>query len=269
MGDDLSFINKEFFFILGPCVIESEENIFYTANRIKEIAKKLHIPVIFKSSYDKANRLSISSYRGPGLEEGLKILREVKKKFNLPILTDVHTPQEVEKVAEVVDIIQVPALLCRQTDLVVESAKTGKTINLKKGQFMAPWDMKNILEKALSTGNDKIIITERGSCFGYNNLIVDFRSIVIMKEWGCPIVFDATHSVQLPGGKGKSSGGMVEMVPYLAKAAVACGCNGIFMEVHKRPEEALSDSATQVRLEQLEKLLKDLYLLHKFIRRHR
>jgi 2-dehydro-3-deoxyphosphooctonate aldolase (KDO 8-P synthase) len=257
---------NRFFLIAGPCVIESEELVFQTAITLKEITKKLGLDFIFKTSYDKANRTSIKSYRGPGLKEGLRILNELKKSLDIKILTDVHDVHDVEKVAEVVDVIQIPAFLSRQTDLVVEAGKTGKIINIKKAQFMAPWDVKFVIEKIESVGNKNIWITERGYIFGYNNLVVDFRSIVIMKKFGYPIIYDATHSLQKPSIEGGISGGEREFIPYLARAAVAVGIDGLFMEVHPNPDKALSDPKTQYPLNELESLLKQLIEIDKLVR---
>ncbi|MEO0144828.1 MAG: 3-deoxy-8-phosphooctulonate synthase [candidate division WOR-3 bacterium] len=257
---------NRFFLIAGPCVIESEELVFQTAITLKEITKKLGLDFIFKTSYDKANRTSIKSYRGPGLKEGLRILNELKKSLDIKILTDVHDVHDVEKVAEVVDVIQIPAFLSRQTDLVVEAGKTGKIINIKKAQFMAPWDVKFVIEKIESVGNKNIWITERGYIFGYNNLVVDFRSIVIMKKFGYPIIYDATHSLQKPSIEGGMSGGEREFIPYLARAAVAVGIDGLFMEVHPNPDKALSDPKTQYPLNELESLLKQLIEIDKLVR---
>ncbi|MCM8765804.1 MAG: 3-deoxy-8-phosphooctulonate synthase, partial [Candidatus Omnitrophica bacterium] len=242
----------------GPCVIESERHTLYMASALKEIAQKLNFPFIFKSSYDKANRLSIKSYRGPGIKKGLKILEKVKEKFGLPLLSDVHCREEIKRAKEVLDIIQIPAFLCRQTDLVLEAGKTGKVVNLKKSQFLAPWDMKHIIEKIESTGNKKILLTERGTCFGYNNLVSDLRSLLILRELGYPVIYDATHSVQIPGGKGFCSGGAREFVPGLTRAAVAFGCEGIFLEVHDNPDKALCDGPNMLDLKTLEKLLKEV-----------
>ncbi len=242
--------------IAGPCVIEEEKDCCKLAEKIKDIAIKADIPFIFKASYDKANRSSIKSYRGPGVEKGIKILSKIKKEIGVPVLSDVHCCNEIDIVQEVLDVIQIPAFLCRQTDLLLHAAKTGKPINIKKGQFMAPWDVEHIAEKVLSTGNKNIIFTERGTMFGYNNLVADMRSIVIMKKMGFPVVFDATHSVQLPGGMGSTSGGQREMIEPLTKAAVSVGCDGLFIETHENPEEGLSDSATMLPLEQLLPLLK-------------
>jgi|SRR3989338_6174240 len=244
--------------IAGPCVIESETNCLETAKRIKEITTKLHIPFIFKSSFDKANRLSLDSYRGPGLKKGLDILKKVKEKLKVPVLSDVHCQKEIEEAKKVLDIIQIPAFLCRQTDIVVGVARTGKVINIKKGQFLAPWDILPIIKKIESTGNKKIIITERGFCFGYNNLVSDLRSLEIMRGFGYPVIYDATHSIQLPGGKGASSSGQREFVAGLSRAAVAFGCDGLFLEVHTNPDKALCDGPNMISLLELEKLLKQV-----------
>ncbi|NPA15131.1 MAG: 3-deoxy-8-phosphooctulonate synthase [Deferribacteres bacterium] len=250
--------NEPLFFILGPCVIESEYMVMKTAEHIAELRERLRINVIFKSSYDKANRSSIKSFRGPGALMGLEILEKVKKEFALPILSDVHKEEEVELAEKVLDVIQIPAFLCRQTDLLVRAGQSEKPVNVKKGQFMAPWDMANVKEKILSTGNYQMMFTERGTTFGYNNLVVDMRSIPIMKGMDVPVVFDATHSVQLPGGLGHASGGQREFVEPLAKAAVAAGADGVFMEVHPNPEEALCDGPNSVKLAELEDILKKL-----------
>jgi len=244
--------------IAGPCVIEGYKKTLCTAKRLNEIATGLAIPLVFKSSYDKANRSSLYSYRGPGLLEGLEILSEVKMKVGVPIISDLHRFEEIEKAAQVLDILQVPAFLCRQTDFIVEIAKTRKTVNLKKGQFLAPWDMKNAIEKIESAGNEKILLTERGSSFGYNNLVADMRSLPIMRRFGYPVVFDATHSVQLPGGKGSASDGQREFVPHLSRAAVAVGIDAIFLEVHKDPDRALCDGPNSISLDSLPKLLKEI-----------
>lgn len=241
--------------IAGPCVIESEENIMLVAKKIKEITDKLDIPFVFKSSFDKANRTSINSFRGPGLEEGLRILNKVKRELNLKVTTDIHEPYQAKEVAKVVDIIQIPAFLCRQTDLLVAAAKTGKTVNVKKAQFLAPWDMKNVVGKLEESGNRDIMLCERGTSFGYNNLVVDMTGLVEMKKFGYPVVFDATHSVQKPGGKGNCTGGNREYVEYLAKAAIAVGADAIFMEVHPDPDNALSDGPNMVKLDELEEIL--------------
>jgi len=244
-----------FCLIAGPCVIENEEIVFTVAEKLKEICEKHKISFIFKASYDKANRTSIKSYRGPGIEKGLEILNNLKQKLNISITTDVHCVTQIEKVAEVVDLLQIPAFLSRQTDLILEVGKTGKAVNVKKGQFLAPWDIKNIIEKFESTGNKNLLITERGVCFGYNNLVVDFTGILLMRSYGYPVIFDATHSVQKPGGMGEKSGGNSQWVPYLAKAAVAIGVDGLFMEVHPEPEKALSDGPNMIKLQDIEKLL--------------
>ncbi len=253
--------------IAGPCVIESEEMVLKTAEEIKEIAKRLDMPFIFKSSYSKANRLSIKSFTGPGLEEGLRVLAKVKKELDIPLLTDVHCYTEVETVAQVVDVIQIPALLCRQTKLLLQAARSGLPLNIKKGQFMAPQDMGYIAKKAETAENGQILLTERGTFFGYGNLVVDMRSLVIMGKLGYPVVFDGTHSVQLPGGGKGESSGQREFVPLLLRAAVAVGCQAIYLEVHPQPEEALSDSATQWHLKELERLLVEVKELERIRRR--
>lgn len=265
-------INKNFiipdcglFLIAGPCVIESEEHTLLIAEELKKISITFSIPLIFKASFDKANRLSIKSYRGPGLDEGLRILKKVKDRFETPVLSDVHEVYQVEKAREVLDVIQIPAFLCRQTDLIVEVAKTGKPINIKKGQFMAPWNMLSIVEKALSKGNEKIIITERGTTFGYNNLVVDMRSIPIMRDFGYPVVVDATHSVQTPGAGGEKSGGDSKFAPYIAKAGVAVGADGVFLEVHENPDRALSDGPSSLPLSKLPTLIKELLSIHSIV----
>ena len=245
--------------ISGPCVIENYDITFKIASFLKKLTDKLDIPLIFKASYDKANRTSINSYRGPGIDKGLEILAGIKTELNIKIISDVHRIKEVDKAAQVLDIIQIPAFLCRQTDFVVEVAKTGKTVNVKKGQFLSPWDMINVVEKIKSTGNEKIIITERGTMFGYNNLVADLRSIKIMQDTtALPVIFDATHSVQLPGGAGKSSGGQREFAPVLAKAAVAAGADGIFLEVHPEPDKALCDGPNSLKIEDLHELFSQL-----------
>lgn len=240
----------------GPCVIESEAKCLDVAKRIQGICGKLNIPFIFKSSFDKANRLSIDSYRGPGLKKGLEVLNKVKQKLKIPVLSDIHCQKEINEAAKVLDIIQIPAFLCRQTDIVVAAAKTGRVINIKKGQFLAPWDMLPIIKKVESTGNRKIIITERGVSFGYNNLVTDFRSLAIMREFGYPVIYDATHSVQIPGGKGTCSGGQRQFVTGLSRAAVAFGCDGLFLEVHQDPDRAPCDGPNMIDLKELESLLK-------------
>lgn len=244
--------------IAGPCVIEGREETLRIAEKLKEICTKVSFPLIFKSSYDKANRSSLKSFRGPGLKEGLKILQEVKEQFSLPILSDVHRYEEIKEAASLLDIIQIPALLCRQTDLVIDVAKTGKPVNVKKGQFLSPQETGNIIEKIVSTGNQKIMITERGFCFGYNNLVADMRSLVILKNFGYPVIFDATHSVQLPGGLGHSSGGLREFVAPLSRAAVAVGIDALFLEVHENPDQALCDGPNSFNLKELPTLLQIL-----------
>ena len=250
--------NNPLVLIAGPCVIESEKQCLDAAKRIKDITVKLNIPYIFKSSFDKANRLSIDSYRGPGIKKGLEILQKVKQLVRVPILSDIHCQADILEAAEVLDIIQIPALLCRQTDILVGAAKTGKVINIKKGQFLAPWDIQPIIKKVESAGNHSILITERGVSFGYNNLVTDLRSLAIMRQFGYPVIFDATHSVQLPGGKGKSSGGQREFVAGLSRAAVAFGCDGLFLEVHPHPDNAPCDGPNMVDLKSLEALLKQV-----------
>jgi len=244
--------------IAGPCVIESEAMCLEMAKRLEGITDRLKIPFIFKSSFDKANRLSIESFRGPGLKKGLEILYKVKQKIKVPILSDIHCQKEIIEAAKVLDIIQIPAFLCRQTDIVVAVARTGKVINIKKGQFLAPWDVLPIIKKIESCGNRQILLTERGYCFGYNNLVSDFRALAIMREFGYPVIFDATHSVQLPGGKGGSSGGQREFVEGLTRAAAAFGCEGLFLEVHQCPDKALCDGANMIDPQALEKLLKQV-----------
>lgn len=253
--------------IAGPCVIEDEASTLKAAESLKEITSRLSIPFIFKSSYDKANRSSVSSYRGPGLTKGLEILSKVKETFGIPVLSDVHRFEEIAPASEVLDCLQIPAFLCRQTDFVVEVAKTGKAVNVKKGQFLAPWDMKNVVEKIESTGNNNILLTERGASFGYNNLVVDFRSLPIMRSFGYPVVFDATHSVQLPGGKGTSSGGQREFVGDLARAAVAVGVDAVFMEVHENPDKAFCDGPNSIALKELLELLGRLKAIEKAARK--
>ena len=248
-------LDQPFFLIAGPCVIESRAMALETAGQLKDIAARLHIPFIYKSSFDKANRTSSKSYRGPGIEEGLRILQEVRQTLGVPVLTDVHEDTPLDEVAEVVDVLQTPAFLCRQTNFIQNVARLGKPVNIKKGQFLAPWDMKNVVEKARETGNTQIMVCERGVSFGYNNLVSDMRSLAVMRDTGCPVVFDATHSVQLPGGQGASSGGQREFVPVLARAAVAAGVAGLFMETHPTPDKALSDGPNAWPLGRMEELL--------------
>ena len=253
--------NSPHILIAGPCVIESEAVILETATAIAKIAQDLHIPYIFKASYDKANRTSISSFRGLGLKPGLEILKKVKKEVGVPVLTDIHELQDVAQVAEVVDILQIPAFLCRQTDLLVAAAKSGCVVNVKKGQFLSPWDMSNVVKKLEEAGSTNICLTERGASFGYQNLVVDMRSLPVMRGLGYPVIFDATHSVQLPGGGGTHSSGQREFVAPLARGAAAVGCDGFFMEVHPKPEEALSDGPNMVRLHELRGLLVQLQVI--------
>ncbi|HVX04439.1 MAG TPA: 3-deoxy-8-phosphooctulonate synthase [Rhodanobacteraceae bacterium] len=251
-------LDRPFFLIAGPCVVESEQLQLEAAGRLKEITGKLGIHFIFKSSFDKANRTSSQSFRGLGMEEGLRILGEVKKQVGVPVLTDVHEYTPFDEVAEVVDVLQTPAFLCRQTDFIQKVARVGKPVNIKKGQFLSPWDMKNVVEKARAVGNEQILVCERGASFGYNNLVSDMRSLAVMRETGCPVVFDATHSVQLPGGQGTKSGGQREFVPVLARAAVAVGVAGVFMETHPDPDKALSDGPNAWPLGRMEALLATL-----------
>lgn len=258
--------NNPLVLIAGPCVIEDEKSTLALACRLKQISKNLSIPFIFKASFDKANRSSLDSYRGPGLKKGLQILSKVKEKLRIPILSDVHCRSEIEKAQKVLDVIQIPAFLSRQTDLIIEAAKTGKAVNIKKGQFLAPWDMANVIKKVESGGNKKIIITERGASFGYNNLVSDLRALAIMQRFGYPVVYDATHSIQLPGGCGKTSGGEREFVVGLSRAACAFGCNGLFLEVHKNPDKALCDGPNSINLPMLEKLLRQVKAIQTAIR---
>ncbi|HPD56983.1 MAG TPA: 3-deoxy-8-phosphooctulonate synthase [Smithellaceae bacterium] len=252
--------------IAGPCVLETEEAALKIAQYLKTLCEKINIPFIFKASYDKANRTSIKSYRGPGLKKGLTILKNIKSKLGVPVLSDVHRFEEIEEAAAVLDVLQVPAFLCRQTDFVMEIAKKARVINVKKGQFLAPWDVANIIEKIKTAGNDNILITERGASFGYNNLVFDVRGLPIMRKMGYPVIFDATHAVQLPGGEGTASGGQRDMVPYLARAAVAAGVDGIFFEVHPDPDKALCDGANSLYLDALEELLVELIKIDKVIK---
>jgi len=258
--------NLPFTLIAGPCVLESKTHAFDMAGALKEIAEKLDIPFIYKSSFDKANRTSINAERGMGIEKGLPIFQDLKKEFNIPIITDVHTPQQCEQAAEVVDILQIPAFLCRQTDLLIAAAKTGKIINVKKAQFLAPWDMKNVAKKIIDSGNPNVMLCERGSIFGYNTLINDMRALPVMAETGCPVIFDATHSVQKPGGNGTSTSGDRTMVPYLARAAMAVGIAGIFMETHQDPDNAPCDGPNMVKLEDIEGLLENLKAIDNLIK---
>ncbi|MBM3249386.1 MAG: 3-deoxy-8-phosphooctulonate synthase [Candidatus Omnitrophica bacterium] len=249
--------------IAGPCVIESEGLCLDTAKKIKLLCAKLNIPYIFKSSFDKANRSSLESYRGPGLKKGLAVLSRVKKQLKVPVLTDIHCQKEIPEVAEVADIIQIPAFLSRQTDIILAAARTGRVVNIKKGQFLAPWDVQPLIRKIESAGNKRILITERGACFGYNNLVSDLRSLKIMRDMGYPVIYDATHSVQLPGACGGSSGGEREFVEGLSRAAVAFGCDGLFLEVHPDPDKALCDGPNMIGLKELEKLLRQVKSIEK------
>ena len=261
-------LDQPLFLIAGPCVIESRQLALDTAGELKEICASLGIPFIFKSSYDKANRSSGKSFRGLGMDEGLKILDEVKRQIKVPVLTDVHSEDEISQVAAVVDVLQTPAFLCRQTDFIHAVASAGKPVNIKKGQFLAPWDMKNVVDKALEvSGQDNIMVCERGVSFGYNNLVSDMRSLAVMRETGCPVVFDATHSVQLPGGQGTKSGGQREFVPVLARAAVASGISGLFMETHPNPEVALSDGPNAWPLKNMRNLLETLKMLDDLVKK--
>jgi 2-dehydro-3-deoxyphosphooctonate aldolase (KDO 8-P synthase) len=253
--------DQPFFLIAGPCVVESERLVLDTAAKLKDITQRLGIPLIFKSSFDKANRSSQKSFRGPGLEEGLRILGEVRRQLRLPVLTDVHEDTPLAEVAPEVDVLQTPAFLCRQTNFILNVASQGKPVNIKKGQFLSPWEMQNVVDKARSTGNQQIMVCERGFSFGYNNLVSDMRSLMVMRATGCPVVFDATHSVQLPGGKGSASGGQREFIPVLARSAVAAGVAGLFMETHPDPDKALSDGPNAWPLDRMESLLTTLKAL--------
>lgn len=260
-------IDRPFFLIAGPCVIESATLVESVAGRLKDITGRLGIPFVFKASFDKANRSSKDSFRGPGLEAGLKILEGVRTKIGVPVLTDVHEDTPLAEVAAVVDVLQTPAFLVRQTNFILNVASQGKPVNIKKGQFLSPWEMKNVVEKARSTGNESLLVCERGFSFGYNNLVSDMRSLAVMRETGCPVVFDATHSVQLPGGKGSASGGQREFVPVLARAAVAAGIAGLFMETHPDPAKALSDGPNAWPLDRMESLLEVLQALDQAVKR--
>ena len=254
-----------FILIAGPCVIESEDMVMEIAGKMKQIVSNHDVDYYFKASFDKANRTSLSSYRGPGIDKGLEILKRVKKEYGLRICTDIHEPWQAEKAAEVADIIQIPAFLCRQTDLLTAAAQTGRIVNIKKGQFMAPWDMQNVVEKVRMSGNDKIMLSERGTSFGYNQLVVDMTSIIKMKKNHVPVIMDATHSVQKPGGNGTSTGGNREYVEYLAKAAIATGADGVFMEVHPNPEEALSDGPNSIKLADMEQMLRHMLKIYEAV----
>ncbi|MGO1001404.1 3-deoxy-8-phosphooctulonate synthase [Lysobacter sp. CA196] len=261
-------LDQPFFLIAGPCVIESMQLQLDVAGQLKEITGALGIPFIFKSSFDKANRTSATSFRGPGMEEGLKVLAEVKRQIGVPVLTDVHEYTPMDEVASVVDVLQTPAFLCRQTDFIQKVARAGKPVNIKKGQFLSPWEMKHVTAKAQATGNQHIMACERGASFGYNNLVSDMRSLSVMRDTGCPVVFDATHSVQLPGGMDGKSGGQREFVPVLARAAIAVGVSGVFMETHPRPEEALSDGPNAVPLPKMRALLETMVELDRITKKN-
>lgn len=265
VGNGISFGDGSLALMAGPCVIESREGCLALAEALVGLTQRLKVPFIFKASFDKANRTSLNSYRGPGLEEGLAILAEVKERFNVPVVTDVHEPFQCAPVAKVADVLQIPAFLCRQTDLVAAAGETGKVVNVKKGQFLAPEDMVNVVRKIEATGNDKIVLTERGASFGYHNLVADMRSLLVMRELGYPVVFDATHSVQRPGGLGSGSGGDGRWAPALARAAVATGVDGVFIETHFNPPEALSDAANAIAFSALEGLLTKLQKIHAIV----
>jgi 2-dehydro-3-deoxyphosphooctonate aldolase (KDO 8-P synthase) len=259
--------NNPFVLIAGPCVIENAATVLKTASEIKGVTDRLKIPFIFKASYDKANRTSLGSFRGLGMKKGLAVLKEVKDRWGLPILSDVHAVSEVAAAAKVLDVLQIPAFLCRQTDLLIAAARTGKAVNVKKGQFLAPWDMKSVVQKIASQKNEQILLTERGTSFGYNNLVSDFRSLAIMRQWGYPVIFDASHSVQQPGGLGHASGGERAFIPLLARCGVAAGCDGIFLETHPDPKRALSDGPNMLPLKQLESLLVELIAIDTVVKR--
>jgi len=266
VGQIVIGVGKPLVLIAGPCVVENEKSALRHAKAIQKITNRLEVPYIYKSSYDKANRSSIHSFRGLGVDEGLCILKHVKEETGLPILTDIHSPEDAERASVVADVLQIPAFLCRQTDLLIAAAKTGRAVNVKKGQFLAPWDMKNIVHKIEAAGSREILLTERGTSFGYNTLVSDFRAIAIMKESGYPVIFDATHSVQQPGGRGTSSGGDRRFVSILAQAAVAVGVEGVFMEVHEDPDHAPSDGPNMVPLKELERLLERLLKLDRVVK---
>ncbi|NND35602.1 MAG: 3-deoxy-8-phosphooctulonate synthase [Gammaproteobacteria bacterium] len=259
-------LDQPFFLIAGPCVVENEALTLEIARKLQEISESLSINLIFKASYDKANRSSVASFRGPGIEEGLRVLAEVKRQLGLPVLTDVHEDTPLDEVADVVDVLQTPAFLCRQTNFIIGVAATGKPVNIKKGQFLSPWEMGNVVDKARSTGNESIMVCERGFSFGYNNLVSDMRALAVLRETGALVVFDATHSVQLPGGQGSSSGGQREFVPVLARAAIAAGVSGVFMETHPEPEKALSDGPNAWPLGHMEELLSTLVALDRLVK---
>lgn len=262
---DVAFGDGRLTIIAGPCVVESEQHALFMAHEIRDICKHVGLDLVYKSSFDKANRSSVESFRGQGMEFGLDILAKVKEEVGVPVITDVHEPWQVEKTAEVADILQIPAFLCRQTDLLVEAARSGKAVNVKKGQFLSPWDARNIVDKLQSAGCEKILLTERGASFGYNNLVVDLRSFPVMRDFGVPVVFDVTHSLQLPGGLGKATGGQSQYIENFARAGVACGVDAVFMEVHDNPAKAPSDGPNQLPLERLEKLLVKLKQIHEIV----
>ena len=263
---DVELGGGELFLIAGPCVVESEAHAMKMAEAISRITRQLGVPYIFKASYDKANRTSATSHRGPGVEEGLRVLGRIRGEFGLPVLTDVHETTQVRAASEVADVLQIPAFLCRQTDLIVEAARTGRAVNIKKGQFLAPHDMRNAIAKVTSQNNERVIITERGTSFGYNNLVVDFRGLPIMRGFGYPVVYDITHSLQRPGGLGTATGGDAEFIEYMARAGVACGVDGVFMEVHDNPAAALSDGPNSLPLERLAPLLEKLKAIHALVK---
>jgi 2-dehydro-3-deoxyphosphooctonate aldolase (KDO 8-P synthase) len=260
--ENVSFGSGDLSFLLGPCVVESYEHSVMMAREVKAVCERVGVGFVFKSSFDKANRSSIDSFRGGGMKEGLEILAQVKKEIGVPVVTDIHEPHQAEKTAEVADILQIPAFLCRQTDLLVAAAQTGRAVNVKKGQFLSPWDAKNIVDKLRGAGCEKILLTERGASFGYNNLVVDLRSFPVMRSFGVPVVFDVTHSLQLPGGLGKATGGQSEYIEHFARAGVACGVDAVFMEVHNDPKNAPSDGPNQLPLERLENLIAKLKQIH-------
>jgi 2-dehydro-3-deoxyphosphooctonate aldolase (KDO 8-P synthase) len=260
-------LSRELFLIAGPCVIESRDHAFFMAAELKKVTVAAGIPLIFKASYDKANRSSIKSFRGLGMKEGLKILGDVRDQLTLPVLSDVHEASHCAAAGEVLDIIQIPAFLSRQTDLLVAAAETGKIVNVKKGQFLAPWEMRNVVDKVRESGNNQVLLTERGASFGYNNLVVDFRSFPIMQGFGCPVVFDVTHSLQLPGAQGQSSGGQPQFIPHFTRAGVAAGVDGLFMEVHDDPAKALSDGPNALRLSLLAPLLEEVVKIRKCLKK--
>jgi len=262
-----SDLSRALFLIAGPCVIESRDYAFFMASELKKITAALGVPFIFKASYDKANRSSIKSFRGLGMKEGLKILGDVRDQLKVPVLSDIHEASQCRAAGEVLDVLQIPAFLSRQTDLLVAAAETGKIVNVKKGQFLAPWEMKNVVDKVRESGNNQVLLTERGASFGYNNLVVDFRSFPIMQSFGCPVVFDVTHSLQLPGAQGQSSGGQPEFIPHFARAGVAAGVDGLFMEVHDDPAKALSDGPNALRLSLLAPLLEEVVKIRKCLKK--